>query len=319
MPRTARIQFEGARYHVINRGNYRKDLFRVHQTDEAFTQALFEACQQYGWVLHAYVLMHNHYHLCLETPQANLSEGMHWLQSTFANRFSRFIGERGHVFHGRYKSLIVEGEFSLLNVVDYIHLNPVRAKVVSIEELKSYKNSSFPKYFSKFRPDCLRCEDFLAEAGGFNPTPSGMKSYHKQLRLIMAENPKEREDRFKDLSRGWFIGGKQAKAKINEKVLAGSAKANAEAKARFSLELSEKILNDCLEQLGRNQKDIQKDKKSAPWKLAIAYILKTKTPMKNLQISQHLNMGHPATMGKHISHYQAHRLKQCPYAIMLTY
>ena len=76
MPRTARVQYEGTRYHIINRGNYRKDLFLTHKTDEAFTEVIFEACERYQWYLHAYVLMSNHYHMCLETPQANLSDGM---------------------------------------------------------------------------------------------------------------------------------------------------------------------------------------------------------------------------------------------------
>ena len=98
MPRAARVQYEDARYHILNRGNYRKDLFLTHRTDQAFTEVMFEACERYQWYLHAYVLMSNHYHLCLETPQANLSDGMHWLQSTFANRFNKFTGERGHVF-----------------------------------------------------------------------------------------------------------------------------------------------------------------------------------------------------------------------------
>ena len=114
---------------------------------------------------------------------------MHWLLSTFANKFSRFTGERGHVFQGRYKSLIIEGEFDLLNVVDYIHLNPVRARVVNVDNLKDYKNSSFPQYFTKHRDPKLRCEDFLAEAGGYNPAPSGMRSYHKRLKLIMEDRP----------------------------------------------------------------------------------------------------------------------------------
>ncbi len=98
MARSIRVQFEGARYHVINRGNYRKNLFSTHKTAEAFTKALFEACDRYMWRLHAYVVMSNHYHLCLETPKANLVDGMHWLQFSFANRFSKFSGERDHVF-----------------------------------------------------------------------------------------------------------------------------------------------------------------------------------------------------------------------------
>ena len=93
---------------------------------------MYETCDRYEWWLHAYVIMSNHFHLCLETPKANLVDGMHWMQSSFANRFSKFSGERGHVFQGRYKCLVIEGDFSLLNVVDYIHLNPVRAKLIGL-------------------------------------------------------------------------------------------------------------------------------------------------------------------------------------------
>lgn len=163
MPRSARVQYEGARFHVINRGNYRTDLFRTHKTDESFAQVLFEACDRFDWWLHAYVLMSNHYYLCLEAPQANLSDGMHWLQSTFANKFSRFTGECGHVFQGRYQSLIFEGDNGLLNVLDCIQLNPVSARLLPVDQLKKYPNSSFPKYFTKHRPPSLRSEDFLHE------------------------------------------------------------------------------------------------------------------------------------------------------------
>lgn len=108
MARTPRIQFDGAIYHVINRGNYRQDLFARSGTAEAFEGTLFETCKRCGWELAAYCIMSNHYHLALTTPKGNLVEGVHWLQSTFGNRFHRFIGERGHVFQGRYKVILVE-------------------------------------------------------------------------------------------------------------------------------------------------------------------------------------------------------------------
>jgi REP element-mobilizing transposase RayT len=108
MARKPRLEFEGAIYHVINRGNYRKDLFNEKGAAEAFERTLFEACEKCGWVVHAYVLMSNHYHLALETPEANLVQGMAWLQGTFANRFNRFRGERGHVFQSRYQSILIE-------------------------------------------------------------------------------------------------------------------------------------------------------------------------------------------------------------------
>ncbi len=96
-----RIQFKGALYHVINQGNYRCDVFG--SGGKAFEAVLKEAVTMFGWVLHADVLMRNHFHLSVETPQPNLVEGMHWLQCTFATRFNRYRGERGHLFQGRYK------------------------------------------------------------------------------------------------------------------------------------------------------------------------------------------------------------------------
>ena len=113
MPRKERIEYAGARYHIISRGSYRKDLFSDRKTGEAFEAALFEVVARCGWRLYAYVIMVNHYHLAVETPQSNLVAGMKWIQSTFATRFNRFRGERGHVFQGRYKSILLDEDRSL--------------------------------------------------------------------------------------------------------------------------------------------------------------------------------------------------------------
>src|SRR5690242_1381803 len=108
MPRKLRLEFPGALYHVINRGNYRAHVFGTEGARRAFECCLFEACQKSKWVLHAYVIMGNHFHLALETPEGNLAAGMQWLQSTYATRFNRLRDERGHLFQGRYKALVVE-------------------------------------------------------------------------------------------------------------------------------------------------------------------------------------------------------------------
>ena len=131
MARKLRYEQENGLYHVINRGNYREAVFGSEGAVHAFEKALGEAVQLHGWRLHAYVLMSNHFHLALETPVPNLAEGMHWLQSTFSTRFNRLRKENGHVFQGRYKSIAIENGESLSAVVDYIHLNPVRARIVS--------------------------------------------------------------------------------------------------------------------------------------------------------------------------------------------
>ena len=149
VPRTTRIEYGGAVYHVLNRGNYRQDIFAVAGSAEAFERTLFDCCSRFGWRLFAYVLMSNHYHCCFKMQDADLVAGMQWLQSTFANRFNRFVRDRGHVFQGRYKALLVEEGPSVLRVVNYIHLNPVRAGLQTVETLKQYSYSSFPKYFLK--------------------------------------------------------------------------------------------------------------------------------------------------------------------------
>jgi len=110
MPRKLGIEYPGARYHIISSGNYRKDLFVQRGSGEAFERTIFEAALRCGWELFAYVIMSNHYHLALRTPEPNLVVGMKWLQITFATRFNCFHRERGHVFQGRYKSLLVAEE-----------------------------------------------------------------------------------------------------------------------------------------------------------------------------------------------------------------
>jgi putative transposase len=138
MARKLRLEFPGACYHVINRGNYRRDVFLHDRTKAAFVACLYEACEKSAWTLHAFVVMRNHYHLAIETPRGNLVAGMHWLQATFANRFNKLRGEHGHLFQGRYKALLVEEGDPLSLVCHYIHLNPVRAGIVPVTQLRRY-------------------------------------------------------------------------------------------------------------------------------------------------------------------------------------
>ena len=119
---------------------------------KAFEKTLFEACAKCGWLLHAYVVMRNHYHLALETPEANLVEGMRWLQGTFAIRFNASRGERGHVFQSRYKSLVIEEGRPLLGLVNYIHLNPVRAGMVTTAGLREFPGQVIPNSSSESSP-----------------------------------------------------------------------------------------------------------------------------------------------------------------------
>ena len=205
MARKLRIQYEGAIYHVINRGNYRRDVFESVGAAQAFEQTLMEACSVSGWTLHAFVIMRNHYHLAVETPRANLAEGMHWLQSTFATRFNRFRGERGHLFQGRYQALLVENMAGLARVVDYIHLNPARAKIVTAERLADFRWSSLQRFLRGPRSNDMASKDWLGQRG-LTDTPAGLKTYVEQLSTLAGDEGEQKRLGLEQLSKGWAIG-----------------------------------------------------------------------------------------------------------------
>ena len=109
MARKLRIEYPGAIYHVMNRGDRRQAIVKDDTDRELFFNTLTEVCDKTCWQVHAYCLMDNHFHLVLETPDANLVAGMKWFLGTYTSRFNRRHKEFGHLFSGRYKSLIVEG------------------------------------------------------------------------------------------------------------------------------------------------------------------------------------------------------------------
>ena len=130
MARPLRIEYPGAVYHVTSRGNARQPVFADVPDRHAFLDALAEAVLRFGWRCHAYCLMGNHYHLVLETPQANLARGMRQVNGVYTQRFNRRHGQSGHLFQGRYKAILVDRDGYLLELCRYVVLNPVRAGMV---------------------------------------------------------------------------------------------------------------------------------------------------------------------------------------------
>ena len=127
MARPLRIEYSGAFYHVTSRGNARTDIFFDDADRETFLRVLASVVERFGWRVHAYCLMGNHYHLLAETPEPNLSRGMRRLNGIYTQRFNRRHGRVGHVLQGRFKAIVVERERYLLELSRYIALNPVRA------------------------------------------------------------------------------------------------------------------------------------------------------------------------------------------------
>ena len=193
MSRPLRIQYPGAVYHVTCRGNERKDVFKDDADRKRMLQILEQSIKIYTVKLCSYVLMNNHFHLLLETPLGNLGEFMRHFNITYTGYFNRRYGRVGHLYQGRYKSILVEKASYLTIVSRYIHLNPVRTKAlkkVSFREkigyLTGYLWSSLPGYLAKKkREPFIDYAMALEEYGG--ETDRARKAYMEAIRADVAE------------------------------------------------------------------------------------------------------------------------------------
>jgi putative transposase len=130
MARPLRLELAGAVYHVTSRGDGREDIFFCDEDRRAWLEVLAVVCMRCNWVCYAYCQMTNHYHLVIETPDANLSRGMRQLNGVYTQRVNRSHQRVGHVFQGRFKAILVEKDSYLLELARYVVLNPLRAKMV---------------------------------------------------------------------------------------------------------------------------------------------------------------------------------------------
>ena len=294
MARKLRLESEGGIYHVISRGNYRAPVFRAEKTKAAFLKCLDEACGKTGWRVHAWCVMSNHYHLAVETPQANLVEGMRWLQSTFALRFNRLRKERGHVFQGRYKSLLVDPDGGLGPLCHYIHLNAVRAQLRPVEELSEWRWSSLHGLMNpKLRPAWYDPMAALGHAGGLADTPPGRKKYLDYLAWLAEDEPARKAQKFSEMSKGWIIGtagfARDMAREHGESAGHGRRLASEMRLAQEAVwqEEAERLLR----KLGRPSGHLAKAGKSVDWKLALAAELKARTTATNRWLGTQLHLG----------------------------
>lgn len=294
MARKLRVELEGGMYHVLNRGNYRANVFRGGKTRAAFLKCLGETCERTGWRVHAWCIMSNHYHLAVETPRANLVDGMRWLQGTFSTRFNRLRQERGHLFQGRYQSLIVDPDGGLGPLCHYIHLNPVRARLRPVEQLPVWPWSSVSWLMEpKRRPGWYEPGAALDHAGGLKDTPAGRKKYLEYLAWLEEDEPARREQRFDRMSKGWIIGTEgfmAAMAGEHDKFTGRGRQMEAETRVAQEALWREK-LEGLLRRLGRQVEELPEAGKSVEWKLALAAVLKSRTTATNRWLGATLHMG----------------------------
>jgi len=241
MARPLRIDVSGGWYHVTCRGNERQPVFRDDRDRRRFLELLAEWTERFGLLVHAYVLMTNHYHLLVETPRANLSAAMQWLQVSYTMWFNRRHERAGHLFQGRFKAIVLDPETAAWEVSRYVHLNPVRVKALGLdkesrsaratdttgafeegqvrqrlEALRKYAWSSCRAYVgSASSPDWLTRKRILRSAGGRSESDQ-MKAYREYVEQAIREglppSPWER------LEAGIVLGGDHFVRRIRERL-----------------------------------------------------------------------------------------------------
>ncbi|MEY3896664.1 MAG: hypothetical protein RLZZ214_2184 [Verrucomicrobiota bacterium] len=312
MARPIRFQYPGAIYHVMARGDGGKTVFETDDDRKAFVFRLGQVCGSHGWRVHAWVLMDNHFHLLLETPQANLVTGMQWLMGTYSQGWNRARLRRGHVFQGRYKSVPVTGTdadaYYFRIVADYIHLNPARAGLAGGKRgsLTGYLWSSLPAYVKGNGPDWLVMERVL-RAFELAQDGRGRRAYVAWLEARAANaKGKVDDEATAAIRRGWYLGKETFKdrlLKLLDKATqpaSGNRNRTGEALRDHGEKEAERIVRRSLKslRLAPATEALAKLAKSDCRKAALASLLRERTSVGNGWIAARLAMGHPGSVSR---------------------
>jgi len=295
MARKLRMEYPGAIYHVMNRGDRREPIFKDDEDRQRFLTALGQACGKTGWQIHALCLMPNHFHLVVETPQANLVAGMKWLLGTYTGRFNRRHRLFGHLFSGRYKAQLVDGSGHgyLKTVCDYVHLNPARARWLGREQkLGAYRWSSLRWYLQprRKRPAWLRVDRLLGEHGIPRDSKAGQREFGRRMELRRAteEDPAQ----WKRVRRGWCLGDKTFRQELLAHMKEQLREHHfGEERAQTEVEQAERIVCASLKRLGWQEADLAARAKGDKEKLKLAVRLRAETSVTVKWIAQRLRMG----------------------------
>jgi len=294
MARKLRVEYPGAVYHVMNRGDRCEPIFRDDEDRQRFFTTLGEACAKTGWQVHALCLMPNHFHLVMETPRGNLVAGMKWFLGTYTGRFNRRHKLFGHLFSGRYKALVVDGSGNgyLRTVCDYVHLNPARAKLLKPEQrLREYAWSSWPEYLKRpgKRWPWLRVDRLLGEYRIPRDSAAGRRELERGLEERRAA---ETGADYQKLRRGWCLGTeafrKELLGQMKERL--GAEHYGAERQETVE-EHAETIVVAEMKRRRWDEVGLARRSKGDQQKLAIAVRLRAETAVTVKWIAERLRMG----------------------------
>ena len=213
MTRPLRLEFPGAFYHIVNRGNAQGKIFLNNRDREKFLDYLRNSVVRFSLIVHAYCLMDNHYHLIVETPEANISRALQWLNVSYAVYFNKKRNRIGHLFQGRFKALIVHADEYLQILSRYIHLNPMRAKLVKQPE--NYRWSSYNAYIGNVEtPEWLETSYVL---NTFQKTK--IQAMHLYKKFCEDVDPESLKNPSKGAVQGFILGNDHFVKSIQEKLI----------------------------------------------------------------------------------------------------
>ncbi len=325
MPRSIRLEFPGAFYHVMARGNRRESIFHDDDDRRFFLATLAEACGMTGWRVHAWVLMGNHYHLFIETPEANLVAGMSWLQNTITRRHNVRHMAWGRLFGDRYKAVVVDGAdmYHYRTLADYIHLNPVRARLVQPGKGQSILGYAWSSVAGGWalppdrRPKWLAAEEGLMRFD-LPDTVAGRQHLVERLDHRAAQEeikmcgvpilPDGVDARCSHLRQGWYWGSQAFAGKLYkhlEKLMkARKRSSRAYRKApqvtAHGEEQARRWLAEGLEAAGLMAEDLPGLKGTDLRKLALAELLWKRTTVSQEWIAEKLSMRSAANVSQQL-------------------
>lgn len=286
MSRPLRLEYPGAVWHVTSRGNERRDVFRDDEDRMKFLSILGRTVELFGWNLHAYVLMGNHYHLLLETPDPNLSRGMRQLNGIYTQGFNRCHKRVGHLFQGRFKAILVEKDPHLLELVRYVVLNPVRAGRAT--SAKDWPWSSYRATAGLARaPEWLQI-DWTLEQFGSNDLAAA-----RRYREFVADGKRADYKPWESVRGQIYLGSKPFLAEMQRKVSVRQTGKEIPKRQRRPLERRPAdLFARGLKALEVNREDLNTHPRwHAAERKVLAYLLRQRGPLPLYQIGNLLGVG----------------------------
>jgi putative transposase len=266
MARRRRLISNQGAYHVYNRAELGQPIFETDAAKQVLLETILAVSHRFAWQLHAYAIMTNHFHLVVTTPRGNLSEGMHTLQSAFANKHKAFPGSVGHVFQSRFGCAHYPAGPLTARKIDYVHLNPVRAGIVSLEELGDYRWTSYRLIRRPHQRGIVTIGVALHAFYGLRDDSAGWDAYEEKLRFVLAteDRPATDEELFR------LVRKEKVGRRVDDTSIPMVAGISRELLRKEELMRWEDAFRAELTALGHKEAELDIRPYAQPWKISLA-------------------------------------------------